>query len=70
MIQPSAACTQPATAPRVPAVIIDAERAAPNRSSCRQYRAEAQQNGLTASISALADDAYAIADISHRSKFP
>ena len=71
MIQPSTAGTQPpATDARAPMVIIDVDRAAPNRVPGRQYRAEAQRSGLSAPNPVPWGDAPAIADISRRSKSP
>jgi hypothetical protein len=71
MIQRSAVGTQPpATDPRMSMVITETERSAPSRSSCRQYRAEAQRSGLSAFIPALPSLGRAIADISRKSKSP
>jgi hypothetical protein len=71
IIQRSAAGTQPpATDPRVSMVIIDVDRAATSRVPGRQYRAEAQRSGLSASIPALAGGGHAIPDISRNQKSP
>ena len=71
IIQRSAAGAQPsAKEPRASMMIIEGYTAAPSRLPGRHHRAEAQRSGLSASISALADDGYAIADISRRSKSP
>ncbi|TIS91990.1 MAG: hypothetical protein E5W89_03815 [Mesorhizobium sp.] len=71
MVEPSAAgASPPATAPRAPMVTIDVDRATPNRMLGRQYRAEAQRSGLSASTPALPSGGRAIADISRRSKSP
>jgi hypothetical protein len=51
-------------------VIIEAERAASGRPPSRQYRAEAQRSGLSASKPPSPDDGRAIADISRKSKSP
>lgn len=71
IIQRSAAGAQPsATGPRVSKVIADVDRRVSGPAPGRRHRAEAQRRGPSASISALADDGYAIADISRRSKSP
>jgi hypothetical protein len=71
MVEPSTAGAQPpATDPRAPMVIIDVDRAAPNCVPGRQYRAEAQRSGLSASIPVPPNDAPAIADTSPKSKSP
>jgi hypothetical protein len=67
---PTAGTQPPATNPRVPTAIIDADRAASNRAPGRQYRAEAQRSGLSASIAALPGGGRAIAEISRKSKSP
>jgi hypothetical protein len=54
----------------MPVVISEADRATTSRVPGRQHRAETQRSGLSASIPLLADDGYAIADISRRSKSP
>jgi len=71
MIQPPAAGDQPpATDRRASMVINDPDRAASSRPPGRQYRAEAQRSGLSASIPALPNGGRAIADISSKSKSP
>jgi hypothetical protein len=51
-------------------VIIDADRAAPNRRPSRKHRAEAQRSGLSAFTPELPDGGRAIADTSPKSKSP
>ncbi|TWI41103.1 hypothetical protein IQ26_01039 [Mesorhizobium tianshanense] len=71
MVQRSAAGTQPpATDACASMVIIEADRAAPSRAPGRQYRAEAQRSGLSASIMALPDGGRTIPDISRNPKSP
>ena len=71
LLQTSAAGTQPsATDRRASMVIIDADRAAPSRLTCRQHRAEAQRSGLSAFTPALPDAGRAIADICRNPKSP
>jgi hypothetical protein len=71
MVQTSVAgVPPPATDPHAPIVTLAADNVATSRVPNLLDRAKAQRSGLSASISALADDAYAIADISHSSKSP
>jgi hypothetical protein len=51
-------------------VILNAEGVASGRRPSRQYRAEAQRSGLSASIPALPDGGRATADISRNPKSP
>lgn len=67
IIQRSSAGAQPpATDPRAPMVLIDVDRAAPNCVPGRQYGAEAQRSGLSASFPVPPNDASAIADTSRK----
>ncbi|QLL63912.1 hypothetical protein FKV68_20700 (plasmid) [Sinorhizobium mexicanum] len=71
MLQPQAAGAQtPATDPRVPMAIIDADRATTSRVPGRQHRAEAQRSGPSASNLLPPGDAPAIADICRNPKSP
>jgi hypothetical protein len=51
-------------------VLIEADKAVSSRMRGRQYRAQAQQSGLSASIPALPDSGRAIADTSRNPKSP
>ena len=71
MIQPSAEdAAPPATDQRVPMAIVDANKRLSGPTPGRQHRAEAQRNGLSASIPVLPSGDRAIADISRGSKSP
>jgi hypothetical protein len=67
---PAAGAPPPATYPRAFMAIIAADRVATSRLPGRLNRAEAQQRGLSASITPLPGRGRAIADISHRSESP
>ena len=71
MIEPSAAAIQPPAADsRASKVTIAADEVATSRVPGRQYRAEAQRSGPSASTSALPSGSRAIADIGRSSKSP
>lgn len=66
----AAGARPPATDPRAPVVIIAVHSVATSRVPGRQYTAEAQRSGLSASTTALPTVGRAHADIGHSSKSP
>lgn len=71
LVEPTAAdAPPPATNPRAPTAIADADMGLPGPVPGLQYRAEAQRSGLCASTIALPNAGRANADIGRRSKSP
>ena len=60
----------PATGPRGPVVTVAADRPTPSNVRGRQYRAEAQRSGLSASTTALPTVGRAIANVGRSAKSP